>query len=105
MQVTVIDTDDNRYQIDYERWEYPNLMELITNTYYSEIGACRGRALCGTCIVKVIDGKTPKEAQSKQEKYTLIVNNSDEKEHRLSCQIVLDEQMHEAVFRVIDPTS
>ena len=104
MQVTVIDTNEDRYQIDYKRWEYPNLMELITNTYYSEIGACRGRALCGTCIVKVIDRKDLKEVNSKQEKYTLIVNNSNEKEHRLSCQIVLDEQINGAVFRVMDPT-
>jgi len=105
MHVTVIDSNEERYQIAYERFEYPNLMELITNTYYSEIGACRGKALCGTCIVKTVDGENLNEQRSKQEEHTLIVHNSKEKEYRLSCQIVLDENIHGAVFKVIDHMS
>ena len=57
MQVTVIDSDQTTYQIVYKKHEYANLMELMVNTFYSEIGACRGKGLCGTCCVKIIDGK------------------------------------------------
>ena len=101
MQLTVIDNNEE-YKITYSRYEYASLMELITNTYFSEIGSCRGKAICGTCIIKIVDGKNIDHTRTKQEKYTLLVNDSKEKEYRLSCQILLDENIDQAVFEVMN---
>ena len=35
---------------------YPNLMEFIVNELYEDIGACKGKAWCGTCHGVVVQG-------------------------------------------------
>ncbi len=100
MNVTIIDIDNNTHFIAFKRFEYPSLMELIVNTYYSEIGECKGKALCGTCIVKVLKGHNDK-ALSKQEKHTLKVNDVSGKNFRLACQIMLDEDLDSSVFKIL----
>ena len=97
MIVNVIDLDNKIHALKYKRLEYPSLMELITNSYYSEIGECKGKGLCGTCIVEVIKG-FEKQPISTQEKHTLKVHNATTK-NRLACQISLDHKMNGAVFK------
>ena len=97
MVVNVIDLDNEIHSIEYKRQEYASLMELITNSYYSEIGECKGKGLCGTCIVEVIKG-FEEPPVSTLEKHTLKVHNATKK-NRLACQISLDHKMNGAVFK------
>ncbi|WP_299183962.1 2Fe-2S iron-sulfur cluster-binding protein [uncultured Aquimarina sp.] len=101
MKVTIIDNNDENYIINFKRFEYHNLMELIVNTYYSEIGACRGIGLCGTCIVEAVSGYVNSD-KSRLEAGILSINNVMSEKYRLSCQIQLDEAIDGAIFKVSD---
>lgn len=100
MNLTVLDSDNEIHHIAYVRLEYPSLMELISNTYYTEIGECKARGLCGTCIIEALAGYK-EEAIGTQEKHTLEVNNAIEKKYRLACQILLDDKINGAFFKEI----
>lgn len=100
MNVTIIDIDNESHLIKYKRFEYPNLMELIVNTYYSEIGECKGKGLCGTCVLELVYGKFT-NTLSKQEQHTLLVHKKGGKGFRLACQIVLDKNLDGLTFKVI----
>ena len=97
MTVNVIHIDNKIHALEYTRLEYPSLMDLIINTYYSEIGECKGKGLCGTCIVEVIKGFEDQMIMT-QEKHTLKVHNAT-KNNRLACQISLDNKINGAVFK------
>ena len=97
MIVNVIDLDNKIHTLEYKRLEYPSLMELIINSYYSEIGECKGRGLCGTCIVELIRGFEDQPVDT-LEKNTLWAHNADKK-NRLACQISLDYKTNGAVFK------
>ena len=100
MQVIIKDSCNEIYDIEYGYFEYPNLMELIVNTFYSEIGECKGRGLCGTCVVEIVDGNK-NIAMDELEKYTLQVNEKEEN-HRLACQLLLDENINGSTFKIVD---
>ena len=88
MVIYVEDSDGEKYTINFQPRAYPNLMELIVNSFYSEIGECRGRGLCGTCIVTI----TPVIGNlitTSQEQVTLQKNGYDVGKHRLACQLPL----------------
>ncbi len=102
IKVTVIDVFEEHYDIFFKRHEYANLMELIINTYYEEIGECGGRGLCGTCIVSVVFGRMIDKVDF-QERHTLSVMNKNNPENRLACQIMLDESIDQFVFRIEEP--
>ncbi|CAI8212068.1 MAG: Putidaredoxin [Formosa sp. Hel1_33_131] len=97
MNVNVIDIDNKTHTLNYHWLEYPSLMELIVNSYYTEIGECKGRGLCGTCIVEIIKGFDDQMIMA-QEKHTLKVHNAT-KNNRLACQISLDNKINGAVFK------
>ncbi|SEK29155.1 hypothetical protein SAMN04487910_0177 [Aquimarina amphilecti] len=42
----VTDTVNNHHVIKFERFEYNNLMELLINRLYDDIGACKGDLSC-----------------------------------------------------------
>lgn len=100
MEVTVIDIYEEIHKIPYRRYEYRSLMELIVNTYYSEIGECKGKGLCGTCIVEII-GEDINNSVSKEEHNTLKVNNKNYPQYRLACQLILDEKINNSIFKVV----
>ncbi len=91
-ELTLIDTIGKTHTVTYETGEYDNLMELIVNSFYEEIGDCRGRAWCGTCAVTLLSGKYC-EQMDKEERLKL-----DELEKtstmRLSCQLLVDEKLN-----------
>ena len=97
MVVNIIDINNKIHTLEYKRLEYPSLMELIINSYYTEIGECKGRGLCGTCIVEIIKGFDDQKIME-LEKHTLKVNNAT-KNNRLACQISLDNKINGAVFK------
>ena len=57
--VYVIDTIGDTHVLEFKKFEYRNLMELLVNRLHDEIGDCKGRGLCGTCHIRVHLSNTP----------------------------------------------
>lgn len=99
-QVHIITTNNSLIKIPFKRYEYPNLMELIVNTYYEDIGECLGRGLCGTCHVKLVKG-TYQNPKDHTETNTLNHLYFTDETSRLACQILLDETIDNLTFKLI----
>lgn len=76
-------------------------MDLIEDRLNEDVGECRGRGLCGTCHV-FHDSSELLEKPSSQETRTIDDLVDREFNSRLACQIILDERIHNAVFKVSD---
>lgn len=97
--VNIIDTAGEQHSIEYNRGDFRNLMELIVNSIYEEIGDCKGRAWCGTCLVENIAGLyTEIKSITEQEKLNEFERT---KPTRLSCQLILDEKLNGTTWRVV----
>ena len=99
-KVNIISTNNKLIEIPFRRFEYPNLMELIVDTYYEDIGDCLGRGLCGTCHVKLQSGIV-NDMIEPVEKETLKNTAYVDKNSRLACQIMLDEKINNITFKII----
>ena len=62
-----------------------NLKEVTKNQGWSIPYGCE-EGTCGTCIIKVIEGKENFSPLTETEKQTLDVMSMDDGEHRLACQ-------------------
>ncbi|MAY88620.1 MAG: ferredoxin [Pseudooceanicola sp.] len=100
MELTVIDADNEAHRIAYRHFEYANLLDLIINNFYSEIGECKGKGLCGTCIVEIINGELQSE-RCPDETFTLNVNGMTHPKYRLACQLPLDKKLNNLTFKEI----
>ncbi|MDO5981083.1 2Fe-2S iron-sulfur cluster-binding protein [Flavivirga spongiicola] len=98
-QINIIDSYNEIYKIPYRQFEYPNLMELIIDNLYDDIGGCLGRGLCGTCHVELVSGSMNVPIHP-SEKETLSKINSSNKNSRLACQIILDEKINNMTFKI-----
>ena len=99
-QVNIISTNNKRIEIPFKRFQYPNLMELIVDTYYEDIGECLGRGLCGTCHVKVRLGSLHDRIEPVEKETLSNLYNSDGNS-RLACQIMLDKKINNMTFKII----
>ncbi|CAH8283293.1 2Fe-2S ferredoxin [Mariniflexile fucanivorans] len=99
--VNIISTDNSVVKIPFKPNAYPNLMELIIDTYYEEIGECLGKGLCGTCHVKVVSG-TMEDFMDSTEKQTLSNTYNSDSQSRLACQIMLTKQIDKMTFKIIN---
>ncbi len=100
-KVTIIDAYDDAHEIPFKRHALSNLMELIVNSYYEEIGDCKGRAWCGTCHVKDISNEILTETIGVLEDETLNKLEVRDATSRLACQVLLTESIHNKTFRII----
>ena len=98
--VNIIATNNSLVKIPFKLYEYPNLMELIIDTYYEDIGECLGRGLCGTCHVKIVSGALAISLES-IEKTTLSNTYDAASNSRLACQIMLDSKINNMTFKII----
>ncbi|WP_100612715.1 2Fe-2S iron-sulfur cluster-binding protein [Confluentibacter lentus] len=98
--VNIISTNNKRIEIPFKRFQYPNLMELIVDTFYEDIGECLGRGLCGTCHVKLESGSINDNIEPVEKETLLKLYNSDIKS-LLACQIMLDEKINNMTFKII----
>ncbi|TYA84332.1 2Fe-2S iron-sulfur cluster-binding protein [Seonamhaeicola marinus] len=101
-KIIVIDSSNEKHVLKFKTYEYPNLMELIANSYYEDIGECRGRGLCGTCVVETDNEELLKEELDINERLILkqLLGNSNNL--RLACQIRLTPKLNNSTFKVID---
>lgn len=99
-RVTIILLDGQTHIVEFRRHAYNNLMELIVNELYENIGDCKGHAWCGTCHVEIVEGELA-EGKNRDETMTLEKLTNTVPSSRLACQIMTDERIDGMVFRVL----
>ncbi|HMQ43917.1 2Fe-2S iron-sulfur cluster-binding protein [Mariniflexile maritimum] len=98
--VNIVTSDNQLFSIPFKRFEYPNLMELIVENNFEDIGECLGRGLCGTCHVVLTEGAL-NDFMEPIEKETIKTLNNTQPNSRLACQIMLDEKINNRTFKII----
>jgi ferredoxin, 2Fe-2S len=82
--------------------EYRSLMALIYDKIYVEnFGDCKGIGRCGTCHVHLLNYKGELLKREGNEETTLHKMPLTEPSSRLSCQILIDERIHELHVEVV----
>jgi len=94
------DEFDNKHIVPYKLMEYNNLMEFLFDRFAEDWGDCKARAWCGTCHIKIIKG-TFKKNIDKEEQNTLSKISDADTHSRLACQILIDKNLHETIFKII----
>ena len=81
--------------------EYRNLMVLLNNTIYLEgFGECGGQGRCATCLVEVFGIHGASEMMARNEKATIQKMGEIPSGYRLACQILVTEDLNEAVIGI-----
>lgn len=82
--------------------EYRNLMVLINEVIYVEdFGECKGIGRCGTCLVEIDSPQLAPELD-RNEKSTLDKCEVQNKNIRLSCQVMIDKYLQSASVRILE---
>lgn len=92
---------DEEFTAQFKVNEYHNLMELLFDKYMQDWGDCKGRAWCGTCHIQIIEG-TISETMDADERNTLSKLFEVAENSRLACQIPVNAELHNMVFRIMD---
>ncbi|MDW5289900.1 2Fe-2S iron-sulfur cluster-binding protein [Formosa sp. PL04] len=77
-----------------------NLMTFIVDNLAEDIGDCKGRAWCGTCMVKQINGNYDDTIIPDEQ--LLLDAFPDIPNIRLSCQIFLNPKLDGTTWKVLD---
>ena len=96
----VIDEYGEEISLEYKPFEYRNLMDLVLNELAEDWGDCRGRSMCGTCHIEVLDGK-PGDEMEPFEEQTLEGLPNKTNRSRLACQISIDASIDQMKFRIL----
>lgn len=99
-KIFVIDEFEEETCLEFKIFEYRNLMDLILNELWEEWGDCRGRAMCGTCHVEVLEGEVTDPLEP-TEKNTLHFLPNTTSRSRLACQITIDKSINNMKFRIL----
>lgn len=102
MKVTLVTAEGEARTVDAETgW---NLMEVAVNESVPGIyGDCGGEAQCATCHVKVEREWQPLLPAKGETEKAMLNNAYDvDDDSRLSCQIVLTEQLDGLTVQVVD---
>jgi 2Fe-2S ferredoxin len=82
--------------------EYRSLMMLIYDRICTEsFGECLGMGKCGTCMVEVISCRRQPTGYDRNEDMTLLRNISAKENIRLSCQLIVDENIDGLKVKVL----
>lgn len=98
-KITIIDEFEQETILSYTPRSYRNLMELVVNELWEEWGDCRGRAMCGTCHVEVIDGEVGEVDSLEQHTINGLPNKTPHS--RLACQIMVNRSIHNMIFKIL----
>ena len=98
-KIYVIDEFGEERSLVFKIFEYQNLMELVLNELWEEWGDCRGRAMCGTCHIEILDGKAGELEPFEVHTLELLPNKTSRS--RLACQIIIDKSIHNMRFRIL----
>jgi ferredoxin, 2Fe-2S len=96
---------NKKYIIKTYQGEYRNLMQLIADKIFIEdFGECKGMGRCGTCMVTITNWKNREPLKERNEAATLDKAGNDNKNIRLSCQILITENLSDAIV-CIEPVT
>lgn len=98
--ITIINENNISTTLAFIPYSYRNLMEFIVNELYEDIGACKGKAWCGTCHGVVVQGVFDQKDIIGDEKHTLQ-RLSTEPQSRLACQMALEPELDGMVFKIL----
>ena len=98
--ITIINEEEVSTTLGFTPHSYRNLMEFIVNELYEDIGACRGKAWCGTCHGVVVQGVFEQNDIIGDETQTLQ-RLATVSQSRLACQIMLEPELDGMVFKII----
>jgi ferredoxin, 2Fe-2S len=94
---------NKKYKIQTYQGAYRNLMQLITDKIFIEdFGDCKGMGRCGTCMVTIKNWKSKEPLKERNEAATLNKAGNDNKNIRLSCQILITEDLSNAIVSIED---
>lgn len=98
--LTVINEGEKYYVKTYLH-EYRSLMMLLNNTIYLEnFGTCGGQGRCATCMVNTTGLKGNAVVKERNEAITLNKAGLGDSGIRLSCQLLINEDLHESVIEI-----
>lgn len=96
-----IQVDEINFQITTYKNEYRSLMQLIKdNTFLEDFGECGGVGRCCTCIITILSDKNKIPMATGIEINSLVKNNLDPLENRLSCQILIDKNHNNLKIKI-----
>lgn len=104
IRFTIIDTVGDTHYVEVPPNAYRSLMEFIADELFDEIGDCRGRAWCGTCIVKQVSGNPMEIRVLGEDEMDLLEKypNPENAHIRLSCQIQINAELENTCWVVVD---
>ncbi len=95
-------SEDDEHIIETYEGEYRNLMALITDKIYVEdFGECKGMGRCGTCVIEIIKTGNEFHSLERNEEATLKKTGITNPNYRLACQILINEELRNATFRIL----
>jgi 2Fe-2S ferredoxin len=98
--ITVMNACDE-YVIKTYQHQYRNLMVLLNNSIYLEnFGECGGQGRCATCMVKVVGLKGTAAAMERNEAATINKTGLEETGLRLSCQVLVTEDLQDVEIEI-----
>ena len=81
--------------------QYRNLMVLLNNSIYLEnFGECGGQGRCATCMVKAVGLKGSATTMERNEAATIGKAGLADEAIRLSCQLLINEDLNGAVIEI-----
>ena len=81
--------------------QYRNLMVLLNNSIYLEnFGECGGQGRCATCMVKAVGLKGNATTMERNEAATIGKAGLADEAIRLSCQLLINEDLNGAVIEI-----
>jgi len=97
-----LEMDNEKFDVETYAGAYRSLMELIRDKFYPEdFGECGGTGRCGTCIVEVAWSGEKSFQRERNEETTIRNSGIENPAARLSCQILINEDLNNADIRKI----
>ncbi|MDO6761791.1 2Fe-2S iron-sulfur cluster-binding protein [Tamlana sp. 2_MG-2023] len=100
-KIHIVDTNGDLNTLDFEPNTNQNLMVFITDVLAEDIGDCKGRAWCGTCMVQQLGGGFLTDKIISDE-YEILSRFPEMANIRLACQIFLSADLHNTTWKVLD---
>ncbi|MBD3630344.1 MULTISPECIES: 2Fe-2S iron-sulfur cluster-binding protein [Cyclobacterium] len=97
---TVEDLEGNRQDIEAPDDMGLSLMEVLKASEYPVLATCGGMALCATCHIEVLSGKTSLGEATDVELDQLEALPEFFPTSRLACQIRISEELDGAVIKL-----
>jgi len=100
ISITIINAGEE-YVVKTYLHEYRNLMTLLNNNIYLEnFGECGGQGRCATCMVKVDGLRGNANTLERNEAATIGKVGLADEAIRLSCQLLINEDLNGAVIEI-----